>query len=322
MGTVTRLIAAHAERVKVATGFGPLDDVTRGGPHLGARIVIGGAPNAGKTTLACQLGLGLAARGVAVIVLATDEGAGLIAVRVAQQGPGLPRASVEAGEGLDKLAAYLDALPGSFDIVADMPIEQAAERLPSEGPCALIVDSLQTAKSATHAGNGKKAATEGALAALEALCKDETRPVLVIATSELARDAYKGGKRSKSALGSYKNSGDIEYDVDVALSLVPNDAQGRTVSCTVDKNRLGERGAVWTLARDAVRARYSSAAPQTPEERPRNAKAPVGRASVESAPAPASAPASSPPQVNAGTLIALAFFLAILAGAAKTCIAP
>ena len=260
------LIADAASRERVLTGTGPLDDACRGGIPLGSRVVIGGAPGAGKTTLATQWALQLARQGTHVRILATDEGAAAIAIRLGQQGPGLPREALEQGDvaSLRALAEYLSALPGRVDVLADQSIERAASTLPSDGARALIVDSLQTARSDRRTGNGKKAMVESSVAAIKRIAASG---VLTISTSELARDAYKAGKNSKSALGSFKGSGDVEYDIDLGLALVC-DTEGKDITCRVEKSRIGERP-TFPLYRDAARALLLTDPPaEAPKVRP------------------------------------------------------
>ena len=231
--------------MRVLTGTAPLDTLTRGGIPLGKRVVVGGAPGAGKTTLVVQWARELAEQGVHVCILATDEGADAIAIRLGQH-TGLNRTLLEHG---DPSTLARVSIPASLSLVEDLSIEAAARTLPTSGKRALIVDSLQTARSDACTGKGVRAQIEANVRALKSLAR---QGVLVIATSELRRQGYQG--RKAPTQGDYKGSGGIEYDVDLGLALVTPD-KGATVQVSVVKSRVGNAGPTdWTMRADRARA--------------------------------------------------------------------
>lgn len=243
MHTIEDRLAALSGLVRVYSGTREVDLACRGGIPLGKRVVIGGAPGAGKTTLVTQWARALAVQGCRVLILATDESADAIAIRLGQH-VGCSRDLLEQG---DPATISRAQIPPSLTLAEDLSIERAALVLGSDGPRVLVVDSLQTARSDLARSTAKRTQVESVVHALKVVARSGA---LVIATSELARRAYVG--KASPGQGDYKGSGDIEYDADLGIALVTPD-RGMTVAATIVKNRLGSKPA-WTMHADPARA--------------------------------------------------------------------
>lgn len=252
---VVRRVQALSTLQRVQTGTSAIDRACRGGVPLGKRVVVGGAPGAGKTGLVTQWAVNLAESGARVLILATDEAADAIAIRVGQQLGG-DRDRLERGD-----LTGAREIPPSLAIHEDLTIEAAARLLGRSGPRVLVVDSLQTARSDAYHGGAKRGQVEAVVRALKTVARGG---VLVVATSELARRGYQG-RAAKPGQGDYKGSGDIEYDVDLGLAMVTHDGGASSEVCVV-KSRLGAKP-TFTLHWNPVCATFSEA-PTSPTSSP------------------------------------------------------
>ncbi len=234
------------------TPWTSLNARSRGGLPAGKLVVLTGMPGAGKTGVAVQLARHLAIGGARVTVLATDEGADALAVRLGQLA-GAERAALEKRDAraLDLAMLYT---PATLSLLADVSIERATVDVD-----VLIVDSIQTARSEATTTRGKRAQVE---AVVRALLGAKGRGVLVIATSEMGRQEYRNLAKDPS-LASAKGSGDIEYQADMVLALVTRDG-GRTVNVTIPKSRIGDDKTGWTWTRDPARASFVEHQPTSP----------------------------------------------------------
>lgn len=235
------------DTAKMPTGFASFDRATRGGLRTGILVVLGGAPGAGKTALATQLGHTFALRGLPVTVLAADEDPDGLLTRMGQLS-GIAREDLENGkpEARAQLVAALGAC--RFDLVdADedgATIETvAAAHHAKYGPGGVfIVDSLHTIRCAgSIAADGPRARIDAVLAALKAAAK--RYGLLVIATSEISRGSYRNEEQAEATnpLAAGKESGGIEYAASVLLVLRTPRGEGGIVSVAMPKNRLGTK---------------------------------------------------------------------------------
>lgn len=235
---------------RVALGLPTLDTATRGGLRPGTFVVIGGAPGAGKTSIVVQVARELHARGHAVGVLASDEGADGLLIRWGQS-LGLVRDDLERGcpQAREYLAREVDSErlllvdQAEEDAVA---IELLGERLASiapatELPGVLVVDSIQTARTVLGAAaETPRARVEAAIAALRYFAR--AHGFVVLATSEMARSNYRGGGvPGTDAIASFKESGAVEYQADLLLALTTPKGAGELIDVEVPKNRLGPK---------------------------------------------------------------------------------
>jgi replicative DNA helicase len=241
-GLVDRLAVKHD---RLATGLRTLDEGHRGGFEVGRLVMFGGAPGAGKTSLAIALATLWARNGVRVSVLASDEPAQGLLIRVGQI-LGIEREDLEAAspEALEQLRRELLSLPTLTIIDADddrATVEAAAAVLRDGGPAVLIVDSLQTARAAGSAeAESPRARVDAVIAALKSIAR---RGVLVIATCELARGAYRSRDAAERTddLAAGKESGAIEYAAGTLLVLRSVADEVGLIDVTIPKNRGGDR---------------------------------------------------------------------------------
>jgi KaiC/GvpD/RAD55 family RecA-like ATPase len=240
------------------TGFAKLDELTGGGPVYGTRWYIAGAPDAGKTAWLIQVAHQLAARGVAVGLLAVDEEAGDIVTRLAQR-VGYHRSDCEYRypDALDAIGAALADLPiRIYD--AEWTIEGAAGDLGAfaaaraaadpathpHGPRALLcIDSLQTVRCDAEALATRETSEVAAVTArVRAIRNVATKYRLItITTSELGRGSYSSGDPAKQTptIAGGKWSGAIEYSARVLLGLRSVPGESDLLDLEVAKNKHG-----------------------------------------------------------------------------------
>lgn len=232
---------------QLPTKFPTLNEATRGGPRAGKLIVVGGAPGAGKTTWATQLAVDYTLDGYGVAILAADEDADGLLIRIGQQ-LGFNRESLENGDETTRaqLADRLRALPSLMLVDAEegsLTLEKVSAELlrRSGGPSVLVVDSVQTIRvNGAAAADGPRARIDLVMAALKTAAKQGH---LVIATCELARGAYRSQNAADRIddLAAFKESGGIEYGAAVALVLRSVKDGGGLIDVSIAKNRLGQK---------------------------------------------------------------------------------
>jgi RecA/RadA recombinase len=267
------------------SGFKTFDEATRGGPRLGDLIVIGGAPGAGKTTWLCNLAVNYCARGAYVAILAADEAATGLLMRIGQ-GFGFDRDALEKGDPTtcQFLAAQVasdlpnlllaDATDGHTVEAVSAELHQRAK---AEGkPAVLVVDSVQTVPAiGTAEAENPRARVDAAVAALK---RAAGAGALVLASCELNRGSY--GKSDPSQrtpdLAAFKESGAVEYGATAALVLRSVADSHDLVDATFAKNRIGTR-MEFRLQLDRLHATFNEVAlpalPDAEEQREANARA-------------------------------------------------
>lgn len=251
---------------KLPSKFATLNDATRGGPRTGKVAIVGGAPGAGKTTWVTQLGVDYAVKGTHVAILACDEDADGLLVRIGQHFR-LDRDAIEDGRAHDDLTKLAKSSLGKLLLIdADedhASVEEASQELARRAngaPSVLIVDSLQTAQAAgTEEADGPRARVDAVMTALKRAAKIDQH--LVIATCELSRGSYRSKKVSEQIddLAAFKESGGIEYGASLALVLRSVRGGGDLVDVAMPKNRLGQRLA-WRMEFDRGRASFAEVA--------------------------------------------------------------
>ncbi len=231
---------------RLKTGFSTLDTATRGGLLMKKLVAIGGAPGAGKTAAMIALAFRWLEAGIPVAVLAADEDADALLIRFGQLG-GLSRDALEAGEDAARtaLAAWCERVPliladGDDEDATIEIVSQELAALAPEQPRVLIVDSMQTVRSEDLPREADiRARINHTVRALKRAAKVDGH--LVIASSELSKAAYRNRAQAENvnALSAFKESGDIEYGVALALVLVSRQGTSDYVDASVVKNRLG-----------------------------------------------------------------------------------
>jgi RecA/RadA recombinase len=260
-----------ATGVQLPTGFATLDQATRGGFRTGKVVALGGAPGAGKTTLAVNIGLDLAIQGHHVAIIAADEDADGLLIRIGQL-LGFQRELLENGDEVTRglLAERLDEIPTLLLVDADeenATLEQVSvelKRRAAGAPSILIPDSIQTIRTTSSAlAEGPRARVDAVVAAMKHAAKVDGH--LVLAPCELSRGSYRKADERIDDLAAFKESGGIEYGVAVAVVLrsVP-DGDG-LVEATIPKNRLGQK-LPFRLTLDHRRARFTETTMQPIDE--------------------------------------------------------
>lgn len=273
-----RALTLGSQGARLSTGFPTLDEWSRGG-LLGKRLVaIGGAPGAGKTTLALQLAHHYHDAGHAVAVLASDEDADGLLMRWGQQ-CGLTREDLEGGNEHARaaLSSFVDS-PILAMVDADdesAAIEDVAKWVASKAEGTgrtgvLIIDSIQTARCANAESLQPRERVDATVVALKR-SRRLGDGLLVIATSEVARGFYRGGSERTEPLAAFKESGGIEYGLDLAIVLDSVKGEHGQVDVYVPKSRLGRSDrfeAATRMTMDFARAKFSEirkAEPADPE---------------------------------------------------------
>jgi replicative DNA helicase len=265
--TITeRALTLGLRGVRIPLGIDLLDRACRGGPLAGRLLIFGGEPGASKTTWVTQIALNLAARSVAVAILAADEDADAVLIRIGQNGR-LCREALEAGDE-SACAALAEGLTGMPLLLFDggeggVTIEAASAaltRLAAGRPSVLIVDSIQTAS--TMGAANALSPRDRADVVVRALKRSARRAGhLVVATSETARGWYRDRSRRIDPLAAFKESGGIEYAAALALVMTTVKGDDDLVDVTVVKNRMGQKCS-FRLRRCVARARLEEVPPE------------------------------------------------------------
>jgi KaiC/GvpD/RAD55 family RecA-like ATPase len=245
---------------RLATGYPTLDSATRGGLLARKLVVIGGAPGAGKTGMLVCLAYKWLLEGICVGFLAADEDAEGILIRLGQMA-GLSRDALENGDKTARavLADWCRRVPF---LIADgdegVSIEDMSAHIRQQrsGPSALLVDSIQTARTNTVHGKtaDRREKIDAAVTALKYSAKVDEH--LVAASSELSRGAYrsKAAAENSNMLAAFKDSGAIEYGVSLAIGLESRAGSSDLVDASVVKNRLGHGKPTFLLRLEHGRA--------------------------------------------------------------------
>lgn len=261
MSVAERARRVGGEGVRLPTGFPTIDTATRGGILLRKVVCVGGAPGAGKTATCVQLAFRWLGAGIVVGFMCADEDADAILIRFGQLA-GLSREKLEAGdpEERERLASWAEGVPfylydGDEDGTTIESVSAELRALASEQPSALFVDSIQTARTTAQAPKGAdmRARTNVVVQALKTAAKVGGH--LVVATSELSKAAYRSTAQGEiNLLSAFKESGDIEYGVSLALVLTSRSGTSEIVDGVVVKNRLGHGKPGLALHLDHARA--------------------------------------------------------------------
>jgi hypothetical protein len=264
LADLCRGLADRPTLARLATGIATMDDACRGGIPAGRRVVVVGAPGAGKTALAVQWGHDWSIAGARIVYLVADTDREPILVRLGQR-EGLCRDDLEGINGPEgKRAAWLTladrvaALPLVVLDGADATVEEAIATLramPGDGPRVLFLDSLQRIRClAADGADTPRARMDTILDVLRPLCAEG---ISVVALSEMGRGAYIAGERSTVAtLAAAKESGAIEYFADLQIGLRNVAGEADLVDVDTPKNRLGTKPDL-RLRLDFARANFA-----------------------------------------------------------------
>jgi DNA repair protein RadA/Sms len=210
--------ADAAQRVR--TGLGELDRVLGGGPVLGGVVLLGGDPGIGKSTLLMQALAGIAADGRRALYVTGEESAAQVAMRAGRIGaPGLDDVIVQATMDLDEVIATLDR----------------------DEPAAVVIDSVQTLRSAQlDSPAGSVAQLREVAARLVEVAKQ--RGIAMFLIGHVTKDGTLAGPKL------------LEHLVDTVLTFEGDPTAGFRI-VRASKNRFGpaHEMAVFEMVREGLR---------------------------------------------------------------------
>lgn len=233
---------------RVPTGIGPLDRGCRGGLPIPWRVLIVGAPSAGKTAfmviVANYFVRSALAEGLCVGILAVDEDPDDIVIRLAQiAGFTVEQAERRDPEMLSQIQSALQPIPMRL-YGAEVSIEAAAGDLASwaasEGrKAALFIDSIQAVRS--DAAVGAKSEREVVAMNMQAVRRITQRHrMLTVASSEANRATYRSEQAEQDDLATGRESSAIEYGAQTQLVLRTPKGHPDVVHVRVPKNRRAD----------------------------------------------------------------------------------
>jgi len=241
--------------VGVPTGFGELDELTRGF-RGGQFIVLGARPAVGKTALALNMAAGAAKQDVKVGIFSLEMTAEDLALRMLSSEAGIGSQQLRGGNISPEwwgrfmdASSYLSELPIYIDDTPDLNINKLrvkAKRVlqnAEKGKKLLIVDYLQL-----MSGEGENRQNEVARISrgLKILSKDLDVPILALSQLSRPPKLQREGKRPQ--LSDIRESGAIEQDADIVMFL-HRDMEPRTNDVEDDEERMAPDAAKLIIAK-------------------------------------------------------------------------
>ena len=250
-------------RASVSTGIAALDRATGGlfpGLHL-----LGARPNVGKTTLALQICLLAAKRGVPSLFLSFDESPAQLAGKATAMAAGIgqSRLRTEAGlaaleaaaEGLHEQLAAIRFLGGSAEVsgASAATALRSFMTLAGQDSGLLVVDFLQIWAARRSAADFRKATSE-CVSELQTASRLANVPVLAICA--LNRAGY-----DEPSLAALRESSDLEYLSDTVAFMAEDTDRSvgglrKAVTLHLVKNRRGPAGQQVNLTFDGEMGRF------------------------------------------------------------------
>lgn len=233
---------AEGPLVHLPTGIDKLDEMTGGGPTVGSRVFLNGAPDAGKTALSVQVADRWASDGIAVGFLAVDEEPSDLLQRFLQR-RGIARRQTELRDesDLEQMVRLVQTLGVTF-FDGTTRLEDAAERIGAIArergvPGALFIDSLQ----AIAVGEDRTQAVGEVVARVRAAASRHR--LVVWATSEMNRSSYRNPAEAAqlNGMAAGADSRAIEFQARVLLNLLSVSGEGDLAELRIVKNKLGPR---------------------------------------------------------------------------------
>ena len=246
------------------TGLRLLDDKLGGGFLPGRLTALLGAPGQGKTALAVQIAETMATTGRPVFYLTSEDSSHMILCRTlarlyTSDYTALKRGTMNSETIATILGNYakrastqrmmvMEHHGSKFSLdVLKLKARAHFNRYPTEKGV-LVIDYLQRLARAGNAGQELRHAVTAITEQLRVVAQELDCSVLMLAAQ--GRDNYKNGAASdKSALGSAKESGDIEYTCDVLMAITDTDEKQvrpgeNCKQLRIDKNRQGDTGSI------------------------------------------------------------------------------
>ncbi len=215
--------------IGIETGFAKLDAAMDG---LRGINIMGGPPKAGKSCFFMQISTKIARRKVPVIYYDFENGRQKIYMRTLVRTCSLAEKKIRSGDLDEQESVQLKTALGEFDhmltffrVVTDRQLNPEVMRRhidflkheTRKDDLLIVLDSLH--KLPFKNLNERRTGIDFWLRQIEAIRDEQHVGFLVI--SELARGKG-GGYGEKPDMGSFKESGDIEYSADNALILMPD----------------------------------------------------------------------------------------------------
>lgn len=248
----------------IRCGIETLDKMTY--LELGDMVGIGAAPSVGKTAFALQWAAQLAQK-YRVGYYSLETNAAKMADRLVAQLSGTPLASIKERRitdgQWDRIAdASSTFSQGKFDHVpaSSMTALDIVSMALSRRHQVIFVDYLQQVGSAGRQKYSSLDVVSNTSMVLHQAA--QTHNLLVVALSQLSRPEKRNGKPVKPDMHSFRESGQIEQDLDVALLMYlsdPNDYKSDRI-CKIGKNKEGTKGEV-RLTFDGTIQRFSEMRP-------------------------------------------------------------
>lgn len=222
----------------VSSGFRHFDDaILDGGYEEGQNIIIGGEPGTGKTSLMLCQALAMSQYGIPVDLISYELTPKrlhrrLICIKAQIPGSVIKRRTFSKGQ-YDLCVAqseYIKSLPLRI-IRVNGGLNQLAMHITASDAKVVFIDYLQRIPVS---GNRSRYEQVTELSNRLNECVKSTGKILIMASS-LNRSA---GEKPK--LSDFRNSGDIEYDADIAVILSQSETDPSEILAYVPKNRDGE----------------------------------------------------------------------------------
>jgi len=203
---------------RIPLGMGELDRLLGGGLVPGGVILFGGEPGIGKSTLLLEVAQALAEKVGNVLYVSGEESESQVKLRASRIGVNSRRLYVLSEQSLDRIAAAIEKI----------------------SPCALIVDSIQTATSSAVDGEA------GSIRQLREVSSEliritKTRRLVTFLVGHITKDGAFAGPKS------------VEHLVDVALYLEGGRGEDVRFLRSV-KNRFGstDEAAVFRMTTEGM----------------------------------------------------------------------
>lgn len=267
-----------------ATGFPKLDqELDDGGLPTKSLTVIVGGPGSRKTGLGTHFADHLSRAGAAVMFMACDESRKSIITRVGQRA-GFSRTGLrersDIGEatraGYRRYEMELGRVLHLVELGDDddaQTLEEAHEqlvRIAGSRPRVLVIDSLQTVRCAAseampQSADTMRLRTDAKVAVLKRLKNTGT---IIVVISEVSRAFYNGTAKRierEHVLSAAKESGGVEFGVDLLVGLVRSSKEEDLCELVVAKCRIGREPRFW-LQWNRDRARFEDTRGEPDEE--------------------------------------------------------
>lgn len=219
-------------------------------------VAIGGYPSSGKTLLALQFALNFAKRGKRVGFFSFETSPEKLTDRMMAHVSHVPLSHIKRGgmrenewRDLMRTAEVLNDYPLELISAAGMSVSDIRAYSLSRRYDIVFVDYLQLIGGSGHERRSRYDIVTETSIGLHTLA--QSTGITVIALAQLSRPDTTKGKPTPPSMASFRESGQIEQDVDVAMILYPenpNDNRGNRI-LKIAKNKEGERGSL-TLAFD------------------------------------------------------------------------